>query len=287
MRPELSRWLSSGKYLDFKGRGIFVKDSGVSRKDVILLIHGFPTSSWDFEPIWPLLAKKYRLLTLDMLGFGFSAKPGKHTYSIREQADIFEAALFEAKIRKYHILAHDYGVSVAQELLARQADEKKPALSVCFLNGGLYPEFHKPLLIQKLMLGPLGPVLARLSSQGRLKSSFDAIFGERKPSASEIELFWELICYNKGKLVIPKLLRYMVERRLYRERWVNAMEQTKIPVQMVNGPLDPISGRHLAEAFALRNPKARVDSLEGVGHYPQVEAPQKVAALYLDFLERG
>ena len=286
MSPALSSWFSAGKYLDFKGRGIFVRDSGGRLKETILLIHGFPTASWDFEPIWALLGKKYRLLTLDMLGFGFSAKPVKHTYSISEQADIFEAALFEAKVRKYHIFAHDYGVSVAQELLVRQGIQKKPALSVCFLNGGLYPEFHKPLLIQKLMLGPLGPLLARFSSQGRLKSSFDAIFGERKPSASEIELFWELICYNKGKLVIPKLLRYMVERRLYRECWVNAMEQTKIPVQMINGPLDPISGRHLAEAFALRNPMARVDSLEGVGHYPQVEAPQKVAALYLDFLRK-
>lgn len=286
MSPSLSRWFSAGKYFDFKGRGIFVCDSGGRLKETILLIHGFPTSSWDFEPIWSLLGKKYRLITLDMLGFGFSAKPVKHTYSINEQADIFETALFEAKVRKYHILAHDYGVSVAQELLARQGIQKKPALSVCFLNGGLYPEFHKPLLIQKLMLGPLGPLLARLSSRGRLKSSFDAIFGERKPSAAEIEQFWELISYNNGKVVIPKLLRYMVERRLYRERWVNAMEQTKIPVQMINGPLDPISGRHLAEAFALRNPKARVDSLEGIGHYPQVEAPQKVAALYLDFLRK-
>lgn len=286
MSPSLNRWFTAGKYFDFKGRGIFVRDTGGRLRETILLIHGFPTSSYDFEPIWAALAKKYRLITLDMLGFGFSSKPRKHTYSIREQADIFEAALFDAKIRKYHVLAHDYGVSVAQELLARQGADKKPALSVCFLNGGLYPEFHKPLLIQKLMLGPLGPLLARLSFKGRLKSSFDAIFGERKPSAAEINAFWELIRYNNGRLVIPKLLRYMVERRTYRERWVTAMEQTKIPVQMINGPLDPISGAHLAEAFALRNPKARVDSLPGVGHYPQVEAPQKVAALYLDFLKR-
>lgn len=286
MSPELTSWFAAGRYLDYKGRGIFVRVSKPSRKEAILLIHGFPTASWDFQPIWSHLEKKYRLISFDMLGFGFSAKPPKHTYSIREQADIAEQVLYEEKVRKYHLLAHDYGVSVAQELLARQGLEKKPALSVCFLNGGLYPEFHKPLLIQKLMLGPLGPLLARLSSRGKLRSSFAAIFGERKASEKEIDLFWELIRYNKGRLVIPKLLRYMTERRLYRERWVNAMEQTKIPVQMINGPLDPISGRHLAEAFALRNPKARVDSLEGVGHYPQVEAPDEVAGLYLGFLRR-
>jgi pimeloyl-ACP methyl ester carboxylesterase len=287
MSPEFSNWFSSGRYFDFKGRGIFVKESKPSRKEAILLIHGFPTSSWDFLTVWDKLAKKYHLVTLDMLGFGFSAKPQRHTYSIIEQADIIEAVLFDVKVRKYHILAHDYGVSVAQELLARQHGQKKPALSVCFLNGGLYPEFHKPLLIQKLMLGPLGPLLARLSSKGKLRSSFHAIFGDRKASETEINIFWELLRYNKGRLVIPKLLRYMVERRLYRERWVNAMEQTKIPVQMINGPMDPISGAHLAEAFVLRNPKARVDSLPGVGHYPQVEAPEKVAALYLDFLKLG
>jgi pimeloyl-ACP methyl ester carboxylesterase len=287
MPPNLTRWFSAGRYIDHKGSGIFVRDSQKTGREAILLIHGFPTSSYDFDPIWNTLAKKYRLITADMLGFGFSAKPLKHTYSIREQADILELVLFEAKIRKYHILAHDYGVTVAQELLARQGAAKRPALSVCFLNGGLYPEFHKPLLIQRLMLGWLGPLLARLFSKRKLRSSFDRIFGQRKATKAEIDEFWDLIRYNKGRLVIPKLLRYMVERRMYRERWVTAMEQTKIPVQMINGPLDPISGMHLAEALVLRNPRARVDSLPGVGHYPQVEAPQKVAALYLDFLKRG
>lgn len=286
MLTNLARWFSAGHYIDFKGRGIFVSKSAKARSEAILLIHGFPTSSYDFQPIWRALEKKYQLVTADMLGFGFSAKPLKHTYSIREQADILELVLFESKIRKYHILAHDYGVSVAQELLARQGKNKKPALSVCFLNGGLYPEFHRPLLIQKLMLGWLGPLLARLSTKGKLRSSFESIFGERKATPAEIDEFWDLIRYNKGRLVIPKLLRYIPERRLYRERWVTAMEQTKIPVQMINGPLDPISGRHLAEAFVLRNPKARVDSLPGVGHYPQVEAPDQVAALYLDFLKK-
>lgn len=76
----------------------------------------------------------------------------------------------------------------------------------------------------------------------------------------------------------------MNERRQYRERWVTAMESAAVPLSMINGPMDPISGRHLAEAFAKRNPRARVEILEGVGHYPQVEAPAKVAALYVSIL---
>lgn len=284
MLPAVSQWMMSGSYFEHNHHRIFYKRTAALKKPIILLIHGFPTASYDFASIWPLLAPKFNLITADMLGFGFSDKPSPHSYSIIEQADLLMALLKREKIPEFHILAHDYGVSVAQEILARQGKAKKPALSVCFLNGGLYPEFHKPLLVQKLMLTPLGPLLAYFFTKGKLRASFDAIFGNKKASDEEIEAFWELIDYHDGRRVVPKLLHYMNERRQYRDRWVSAMEQTQIPVQMINGPLDPISGEHLAKAFAERNPRAKVYSLPGVGHYPQTEAPDKVAELYLDFL---
>jgi len=286
MLPQLSRWLASGSYFDFNGHGIFYKKEDAKKREWILLIHGFPTASWDYEPIWNTLAKKYNLIAADLLGYGFSAKSKDHAYSIVEQADILTAILKSEKIKTYHILSHDYGVSVAQELLARQLKKKSPALSVCFLNGGLYPEFHKPLLIQKLMLTKLGPLLARFFTKRKLKASFDTIFGDRKASEHELEAFWQLIEYNKGRLIVPKMLRYLIERKVHRERWVNGTERAEIPVLMINGPLDPISGAHLAKAFAERNPRAKVISLPGVGHYPQVEAPEKVADAYLKFLLR-
>lgn len=282
----VTEWLVSGNSFSYGSHSIFYRTSVKKGKPTLLLIHGFPTASYDFALIWPQLAKNFSLATADMLGFGFSSKPHPHRYSIIEQADVFEALLKHLKIKEYHVLAHDYGVSVAQELLARQVGKKRPVLSVCFLNGGLYPEHHKPLLVQKLMLSPLGPLIAKFFSKKKLRMSFDQIFGERKASEPELEAFWQLIEYNHGRRVIPSLMRYMVERRLYRERWVTAMEQARVPLAMINGPLDPISGRHLAHAFAERNPKARVEILEGVGHYPQVEAPEKVAASYTAFLAR-
>lgn len=285
MPSALEEWLRSGSYLQHNSYSIYYRAAVRPGKPTVLLIHGFPTASYDFAPIWPQLAKHFSLVTADMLGFGFSAKPYPHNYSVIEQADLLEALLKKLKVKEYHVLAHDYGVSVAQELLARQAGKKRPVLSVCFLNGGLYPEHHKPLLVQKLMLSPLGPLLAKFFTKAKLRASFDAIFGERKATEGELEDFWQLINYNDGRRVIPKLLHYMNERRQYRERWVNAMESTSVPLAMINGPLDPISGRHLAEAFAKRNPKARVEILEGVGHYPQVEAPDRVLHAYLKVVE--
>ena len=103
-----------------------------------------PTSSWDWQPIWETLSDKYRLIAVDMLGFGFSDKPDNKLYSIHLQADLVEALIEARQLKQFHVLAHDYGDTVAQELLARQLEGSGSGewLSCCFLNGGLFPETH-------------------------------------------------------------------------------------------------------------------------------------------------
>ncbi len=134
------QWQSRGKLEAVLGHSIFVLDEGDSSLPTIVLLHGFPTSSWDWQPIWSELAKNYRLIALDMLGFGFSDKPNSRTYTIHGQADIVEALVKTKGLTNFHVLAHDYGDTVAQELLARQLEGAGSGtwLSCCLLNGGLY-----------------------------------------------------------------------------------------------------------------------------------------------------
>ncbi|MEM1214896.1 MAG: alpha/beta fold hydrolase [Bacteroidota bacterium] len=113
----LPTWQSKGEYFSYQGHQIFTLEEGTGR--VLLLIHSFPTASWDWWQMWPTLSDKYRVIALDMLGFGFSDKPRKHAYSILEQADIIEALQRNKGVEKVHLLSHDYGDTVAQELLAR------------------------------------------------------------------------------------------------------------------------------------------------------------------------
>lgn len=87
----LEAWRSGGGFFDWKGHHIFYRVEGTG--EPVLLIHGFPTASWDWAPIWPGLVARYRVLTLDMIGFGFSAKPRDHDYTIRAQADLYTALL--------------------------------------------------------------------------------------------------------------------------------------------------------------------------------------------------
>jgi len=288
-RIALRQWRDGGRFLDYRSQRIFMRAGGAETAPALFLIHGFPTASWDWEALCPALSQHYRLYTLDLIGFGLSAKPAHYAYSLIDQANLVESLLAGEKIGAYHVLAHDYGDSVAQELLARQGEPgaRPQLLSVAFLNGGLFPETHRPVLIQKLLLSPLGPLVGRLASRARLADNLRRIFGPAtQPDDALIDTFWELMSANGGTAIAHKLIRYMIERREQRARWVGALQQARIPLKLIDGAADPISGAHMAARFSELVPKPDITLLAGIGHYPQIEAPAAVLAAYLEFRER-
>lgn len=284
---QLDAWRRGGRTWPWNGHEIFYRDDGAG--PVLLCLHGFPSASWDWHKLWPALTARFRVVAPDMLGFGLSAKPRGHAYSLREQATLHEALCAGLGIERVHVLAHNYGVSVAQELLARQLEGGAPLHldSVCFLNGGLFPELHRARPVQKLLHSPLGALLGRLMNERGFSRSFAAVFGPRtQPRAEELHTVWQLNVHNDGPRVVHRVIRYIAERRRCRERWVGALQHAGIPLRFVNGPEDPVSGRHMAERYRQLVPDADVVLLDGIGHYPQLEAPEAVLAAYLEFADR-
>ena len=290
-RPEL--WRAQGEYQSLLGHQIFCIDSGATQQyspqtSVLLLIHGFPTSSWDWLPMWGDLIKNYRVIALDMLGFGFSDKPDNRNYSIHGQADIVEALVAAKGLESFHVLAHDYGDTVAQELLARQLEGNGGGqwLSCCFLNGGLFPETHRALLTQKLLLSPIGSLLNTFTGFRKFCRNFSSVFGaDTQPSEQELKDFWWLINFNNGKHLFHNLITYMSDRIQHRERWVSALQTSSIPLALINGSVDPVSGGHMVARY--KELECRLDycaELPTIGHYPQVEAPEDVLTHYQIFL---
>ena len=285
----LSQWQTNGQFIDINANQIFTKTAGDANNPALLLIHGFPSASWDWEGMWDELTKHYFLVTLDMLGFGLSDKPINATYKITEQADLYTQFLKRLNITDVHILAHDYGDTVAQELLARQVASQSDFKinSVCFLNGGLFPEVHKPLFIQKLLLSKLGWIVPKLMNKQKFANNLVTIFGKNTPPTTQvIDTLWELLVYKGGLAVMPKLISYIKQRQQNRERWVGAIINSNIPLTFIAGAEDPISGKHMIEHYKKLIPNARVQEFVGLGHYPQVENPDAITQAYLSFRNR-
>lgn len=284
---DLINWEAAGDYFTYCGEEIFHIEGGQTDAPVLVLIHGFPTASWDWHKLWEPLCQHFRVLAIDMIGFGLSAKPANYEYSIHDQADLFDAFLRLKGVVHYHILAHDYGDTVAQELLARDEfntpkNKARSIESIVLLNGGLFPEAHKPVLIQRLLISPLGAWVARMGSFARFKQNFDKICAH--PLAdNELQAFWALLIRENGKAIMPKLIRYMKERKTHRKRWVGALQITKTPIRLINGIEDPISGAHMLIRYRELIDNPDVVELPAVGHYPQVEAPDAVYKAALVF----
>lgn len=276
----LETWRRSAGSLVFGERRIATyRSEARAGAAYLLLLHGFPTAMWDYHLVWPDLALRYNLIGVDFLGFGSSDRPLQHDYSIFEQADLIEAWMRSLGATQTHILAHDYGGSVAQELLARNREARISfeIRSVSFLNSGIFPEVVRPRFVQKLLASPLGPLASHLITARSVKRSIERVFGpESGDWKQEIDVLGKIATTSRGLLATPRILRYMAERKAHRDRWVGALETARCPVGLIAGEADPVSGKETIARWSELLPGAPVLPLQGIGHWPQIEAPAAV-----------
>ena len=288
MSQDLDQWHQRGRRYLHHGHSVFYQDQACGDGPTLLCIHGFPTASWDWHRIWGGLREHFgRIIAPDMIGFGFSDKPRNYPYAMPDQADLPVGLLLALGARDIHLLAHDIGDTVTQELLARlqRADAAMPRLrSVTLLNGGLFPETHRATRSQKLLLSPMGKLVSRAMGRRSFGNSFSSVFGpDTQPGPAELDDFWRLIRHQNGQRNMYRLIRYIHERRQHRQRWVEALQHSKVPMLLIDGLNDPVSGAHMVERFRKLVPMAQVAELPGIGHYPQLEAPQAVLDAFLRF----
>ena len=278
---ELAQWRESGTQVEIGSHRIFVREVG--QGPPLLCLHGFPTASFDYARLVPLLAPHYRLLTFDFLGYGFSDKPRPYTYSLFEQAMLAEEVAARRGLGEVALLAHDMGSSVALILLQRA---RLRVSRLVLLNGSILLEHYQPLITQRLLLHPiLGQLVSGLGLLGR--SVFGHQFGRLFPQPlprDEIDAFWSLIAHNDGTRINHLLIKYLDERKRHELQWLAALAAHPAPLRIIWGQLDPVSVPRIAEAIVKQRPDAQYVPLGDIGHYPQWEAPELVAAEIRDFL---
>lgn len=288
MHPKLTQWLSEGTYFTFNGLRTFYRVRGSG--PTMMVFHGYPYSGFDFEKIVAELERRFTVVIPDMPGMGFSDKPENHVYSFSEMADLYSGLIAFLAIKKIHILSHDLGNSVVQELLARHQHQANDFTmeSIAFLNGGLFSDVYKPRLIQVLLSKspkPIGKLLSKAMTKTMVSKATAEVFGkDTKPTAQQLDIFWEILNYNTGKSIAYLLGRLIFEKDRHQQRWITAMQQTTVPLCFINGPADPNSGIHMANRYKSLIPNPRVYLLgPEIGHWPQMEAPEEVLGALFDF----
>jgi pimeloyl-ACP methyl ester carboxylesterase len=277
--PRAADWIAENETLvSRRGHRIAFRRRGVG--PTLLMLHGFPTWSYDYAEVASDLARDHDVITLDFLGYGASDKPNPYEYSVPESADVVEDLVAHLGVKSMRLLIHDYGVIVGQELLDRASrGQLEFAIdSLVVLNAGIVYSAYRPTRMQKLLIRPIvGKQLANRISAARVRAGLDAVRGSALTD-SEFDDLWLGMSRDNGNKLWHLLIKYNAERAIHHRRWEEALANWNGPLHLVWGLDDPVSGRHVLEQAIGVLPHATVTELAGVGHFPQSEAPQDVAA---------
>jgi len=272
-------WQERGQSEEFRGYRIHAfRQEGEG--PLLLLLHGFPSSSYD----WRMLLEQElppNRLAFDFLGFGLSDKPREHDYSLFWQADLSEELVRRhGDGRPVLIVAHDMGTSVANELMARDLEGRleMEIAGIVLFNGSMVLEAASPTPAQKALRSRFGPLVARLSSERFFRHQFGSVFSDAHPlGEAEAADQWSLVCHNGGRTLGHRLISYMDQRETHAERWHGAIREWPGKFGLAWGLRDPVATTAVLSALQELRPGVAVSELPELAHYPQLEDPQRLA----------
>jgi pimeloyl-ACP methyl ester carboxylesterase len=284
-------WRDDGRFIDVGGKQIFVMDTNSHPGPFVFILHGFPSSSFDWHLVVPELAKRQRVITFDFLGFGLSDKPDQ-AYSLYEQADIAEAVAADVGIDRCVLVSHDMGDTVAAELMMRQTEGKLPFTieRSILTNGSIFIDLVQLSAGQQFLLALpdeklAAPMGGATDSSGGPRPGLAATFSEANPPPDEeLDAMVALMQHGGGDRLLPRTVRYIEERRRDQPRWTEGLVSFDGPMTALWGELDPIAVLPMTERLKELRPATEIVTWPDVSHWPSIEVPDRVAAAILERL---
>lgn len=278
--PTRQEWKALGRHQILCGYRIFTIDLPPSEDEVeepLLVIHGYPSCSFDYRLVVSELRRHRRVMLLDLPGFGFSEKPDIR-YSIELHADVTAAFMSAAGVTSLALLTHDMGDTVGGELLARQAEGswQVEVTRRVVTNGSVYIELARLTPGQRLLLSLPDAVLEHGPGHDDLAAALAETMAEGSTRARKlVGEDADLVCEGGGNRLLARTIRYIEDRVRAEARYTGAIESHRSALGIVWGADDPIAVAQMTDRLKERRADARVDLLGGVGHYPMLESPDE------------
>ncbi len=290
MSSALEDWKKGGAYISYGPNKfkIFVKQLGnraATAQKTLLLLHGFPESSYSYHAVVKGLLKTFdRLVLFDMLGYGLSDKPtDNYSYSLIEQADTVFKVWEHFGIKGGHLLSHDMGDSVATEILARHENGILPAWfseglqSLTFTNGSMVLELAELRIMQKLLLSKYGFLLKNISQFRLFNHQIKSAHGNKNLSDQEIKNLWAATILQDGHRKFYLTIKYLNDRKQFEKtRWLPALQETILPIHICWGDQDAVAKvemAHFLKKHICKN--ATLTIMKDLGHFCQLGSPEK------------
>ena len=272
------------------GVGIFYRQAGPKDAPTIVLLHGFPSSSREFDTLIPLLATHYHLIAPDFPGFGQSEAPppSEYRYTFDHIAETMNDLLVQLKVGSYTLYIHDYGAPVGMRMILAHPDRLHALISQ---NGNIYQEG----------LGPKWSTIAQYWADPKAHPdvidsfvSFEATerrhtLGTSHPERYNPDLWTDEFAHlsKPGQRAIQAALLYDYRTNVASyPRWQRWLREHRPPTLVVWGANDPSFVAAGATAYRRDLPDAEIHLLDA-GHFALDEKTDEIGGLILAFMARN
>lgn len=275
--------LGEAKIFDYHGVKINYYESG--QGPPVILLHGFGASAYAWRFLGPALARDHRVLTIDLKGYGLSAKPGDGKYAIRDQADMVAAFIRTRNLHDLVVIGHSMGGGVTLMAYLKVAgDDPARIKKLVLIDSAGYP--------QKL---PMFIWLAKVPGLG-------SVGGQLLPPRFATGMALRKCYYHKDRITDEQIDTYAYYGSLpgAREAIVATAQQIvpedieavtsryhtiSVPVLIIWGAEDEVVPLSVGEQFKRDIPNAKLVILPECGHMPPEEEPQETNRLITQFLK--
>ena len=282
-------WYVGGDYFEWTSTtednnaakvNVFYRTWGDESKPKLVLIHGFPNSSFDYYKMIPYLEDEYHIAALDFPGSGFSDKPlDGYNYMLAENAEIVDHFVREVvEFEDFALFTHDRGVSIGLAFLGNYLDNPSPGYTVNYhflSNSGMF-----------LPLANLVPFQLSLLDADAGERMIEARSAQPRRTEGEPEslAFSDIFAFNQGNISLLYVGRYLLERQVNETRWLENLLRSPVPVAYLWGLTDNVNPiripNHVWDTYLNdREVESSFWILPTAGHYPQRDNPEEVAKI--------
>ncbi|MBL8498524.1 alpha/beta hydrolase [Nitrosomonas sp. JL21] len=259
--------------------------SSTGTGEPVLLIHGFGASSYSWRHVIAPLAQKYRVITIDLKGFGDSPKPRDDAYSVYEQARLVRNFILDNDLKNLHIVGHSYGGGVALAVsIYLAASNPELQKSLVLMDNIAYPQ-ELPDFVKILATPILGPLLIHtLPDTFQVKDLLKKVyFNDDLIPQDAIDHYAADLGKPNAKYALLTTARQILPRDL--QEFSNNYPNLRIPTLIVWSREDEIVPLAIGQRLHEHLPNSKLVVLSDVGHAVQEEKPALLLPHLQHFLD--
>jgi pimeloyl-ACP methyl ester carboxylesterase len=294
MAQRAQQWLQAGSYFPWvpgepgqsaASLNIFHAEFGDPEAPLLLLVHGFPTSSIDWCDVAGELSATHRVCVLDLPGFGFSDKAAGDSYTLRRDSELLGYYLTKVLgASTGAVVAHDRGDSVALSFTGRSAagEFDFEVTNLVLSNGNIFLPLSNLTDYQRQLLDPqtapsLNFMTPEMFAAGLGQSTFTPPRGPDDPTIAALA---EVFAYNDGMAAMHGTIQYLVERSEHETAWLEDLAALTVKTTLIWGLCDTIAplrvAAHVWDNYLVTKPgDNEFWVLPRANHYVQNDQPRE------------